>query len=389
MSGKEKGAGNSPLVLLIGDWQAVKDDWQRLSAEFIGHEPAEHEIAVFDGSEASEGDVAAALRSRGLFSGKKAVLYRNPPFLSPDAAKGTDGEGEPADSGALILEWLDHAAGAGQAGSMLFIHLDRADRRLSMFKKISSAARVIDRSMSGGQKGGRGIDPKVMELVNSRLSAAGRRMDGPARQLFFEKVGTSSASAIINELDKLISISDGVRTIGADLVAQLVSRHRQEELFRLTDAVKKRDLAGALESLGAILDQEVHPLAVLTTLKNMFERLLAIRLFLDSSGMSGAEASDYNRFKAGAMDRLLEWYDEEPNPLTGPKGRRPHPYALWLDVKAASDFSLQEIVWAIRRLCDLDLELKGGRAEPRLLLEAFLFSAAASGAAPPSRRAAR
>lgn len=388
----KSGKGHA-LVLLIGDWQAVREDWIRVSTDFIGHTPKEHETAQFDGADTDEGEVIAALRSKGLFAGKKAVLYRNPPFLSgredagidtSKASKGSSGP-RPEEPGRLTLDWAMQAAGSGRPlSSMLVIQVDRADRRLRIFKELSRLALLVDRA-TGGQSRGAKVDARVMELLQERLSASGKRLDQQGLRLFLEKVGTGSASALINEIDKLICLAGDGGTITVEQVAELVSRHRQEELYRLTDAVKRRDLSGALASLDLILAQEIHPLAILTTLKNLFERLLAIRFYLDSSKPAPREISSFNLFKATVLEGLLSFYDRPDgppdgspggsgaNPLLGPKGKRPHPYALWMDVKAAAAFSCQELFGALFRLADLDLDLKGGKAGDRLLLEAFLI----------------
>jgi DNA polymerase-3 subunit delta len=388
---KGQGGKGHALVLLIGDWQAVREDWLRIATDFIGHIPKEHETAQFDGADTDEGEVIATLRSKGLFAGKKAVLYRNPPFLSGrdeagiDLSKASEGAagGRPEESGRLTLDWAMQAARGGRpSSSMLVIQADRVDRRLRVFKELSRLALLVDRGTGGQGRGAAKVDARVMELLQKRLSAAGKRLDPQGLRLFLEKVGTDSASALINEIDKLICLAGDGGAITVEQVAELVSRHRQEELYRLTDAVKRRDLSGALATLNLILAQEIHPLAILTTLKNLFERLLAIRFYLDSCRPAARELSSFNLFKATVLEGLLSFFDRPDgssdglgaNPLLGPKGKRPHPYALWMDVKAAADFSCQELFGALFRLADLDLDLKGGRAADRLLLEAFLIS---------------
>ncbi len=365
---RKEQAGVEGLMLLLGDWQAVRQEWEQTILRFLGDEPQEHQITTFDGTVVPEGEVVAVLRSPGLFGGKRVILYRNPPFLSV-----SNGDANSTGDGSMLLNWLE--SGKAKDGQLLLaIHIEKPDRRRKIYRKFADLSPVVvDRILGSGTRPGR-LDPRLADLIKDTLAAHGKRFHGRAMELFLEKVGSVSSSAVINELEKLIYFTGDLKVIQQDHVESLVARHREEELFRLSDNIKKGDLFQSLKSLDLLLTQEVHPLAILAVLRGLFERLLSIRFFLDSRAMpQKARPLDFEGFKAEMMPGLLSFYPEEGSPLLTGKGKPIHPYALWLDYRAAFRFQSQQLSSIISRLCDLDMEFKGGRVEPRILLEALLL----------------
>ncbi len=420
-----------PCILVFGEWQAVKPAcFKAIEARFPGLR--EEEITMFHGDETSESLVLEALKTRDLFNPRRIVIYQEPDFLQPKAkmpdmaaklasALRDNRRGkavnmlagllkehsvsfaefreqrlavlkrlplpsqvdldlvmEVADAsmerlehllgmekksgGSLLLDWISSAR--AQADLFLVIHMERPDRRNRLLKQFMKLCPVIDLTGRGGKSA------SLQHYVDECLSESGKTMDRAAMKLFMDTVGDASLSALKNEAEKLVSQSGTKKRITVDDVRHIVVRHREEEIFRITDAIRRRDVAGAVMSLRRLVSQGIHPLAVLSAVRNLLLRTLAMKIAVERLGLTGrARNMNYNIFKKDCWDNLKAVFEPHGNnPLEGL-----HPYAAWLSLGAVSSFSRQELLSMIGKMASLDFELKGGKIPPDLAIELFVM----------------
>jgi len=271
--------------------------------------------------------------------------------------------------GERILEWISRGIEQGRGRDVfLVIQLERGDKRQKLFKRFCRLCPVTDLTGAGESYGKK--TAAMQARVRQWLSEAGKEIDANALKYFMTKVGEDSLSALKNETEKLISLSGQRKQIGIKDVQSLVVRHREEEIFRITEAFRKRDVPGVLTSFRHLQDQGIHPLAVLSAIRNFLLRMVALKVAVDSAGL-GAQVRNvqYNTFKNRYWDEIKSVFDRYgKNPVSSL-----HPYAAYMNVSAINMFSWQELFDMLGEMADLDLALKGSRVGPETVLESFFM----------------
>lgn len=196
---------------------------------------------------------------------------------------------------------------------------------------------VVSTSPEGGKSGRK-------DFFDAHLAAAGVRLDGGARRQLEERVGED-----VERVPAILATLDALFGAGAKLSAEDVDPYLggagSVPPWELTDAIDRGNVSDAVERLTRMMAGDRHPLQLMATLTNHYERVLAL------SG-SGAR----NEAEAAA--------------LLGLKGST-FPARKALDV--ARRLGPGKVARAIDLLADADLDLRGASAwEPELVMEVLV-----------------
>ncbi len=267
----------------------------------------------------------------------------------------------------ILLDWISKKA--DPARSVMIIQSEGADKRGSLFKAIKKHGAVIDFAPPSSAKQAR---QAAAATVREMLKARGVAVEPRAVELLLDLTGENNLPAIMQEIEKLISMSGGdkgKRKITSNDVKRLVSHQREEEIFKLTGAIARKDTTAAIESLHLLLDQGAHPLAILGGINNFLNKMLAISAAAKATtGIRALKNAQYNNFRNSLLPELKEYYtNSKSSPLEG------HPFALYMLCKEAGTLSLERILDFIERMPEIDLELKGGAKDERLVLELLVM----------------
>ncbi len=271
--------------------------------------------------------------------------------------------------GERILEWTRHGFGKGiSPQAFLIIHLERPDRKNRILKKFLDSCPVTDLTGHGEKYGKKTASIKAR--VRAWLSQQGKEIEPQALGFFVEKVGEGSLSALKNEAEKLASLTGGRKKITLEDARKLVVRHHEEEIFKVTEAFRSRNLSKVLASSRMLLEQGIHPLAVLSAIRNLVIKILALKVAARASGLEGRLGNvRYPEFRNTYWKQLKEVLDRHENsPLDGL-----HPYGAYLNLAALNRFSWEELLDMLEEMPDLDFSLKGGKTAPELVLESFFL----------------
>ncbi len=272
-------------------------------------------------------------------------------------------------SGERILQWLRSGIEKkGRQNVFLCLSVERPDRRRKELKQFLKLCPFTD--LSGGSEGHGKKTVFLQTQVKNWVKEAGKQISPEALKHLMELVGDRSISALKNEAEKLISLSGQRKIIGLEDVKGLVIRHREEEIFKIGDAIRRRDIGAALKSSRLLLEQGIHPLAVLSAVRNCLLRILALKVAVAASGFEHqVEKSSYTLFKDKfwqSLKSLLEPYGW--NPLGNL-----HPYGAWLNITSSGNYSLHELFDMLEEMAEMDLSLKGGKVSPELVIENFFM----------------
>jgi len=324
--------GIHPVYAVYGDESFLKQQAvDGIVRAVVGAEPGSMGPSRFDGDEVKPADVLDELRTLGLLGDRRLVIV------------------DPADGFITkhrkVLE--DYCAAPSEHGCLVLV-CRSLPKNTRLHKAIAAGGRVVECTAPRPYQVGAWIVQRARETY-------GKAVDRAAAEHLRDLIGTD-LGMLNNELGKLsVYVRDRKQIVPADVEA-LVGRHREETIFRVTDAMAAGDASVALAAWEQVLatDREAPARAI-------GGLAWSIRELLKAKQSVAAGASVHS---------LIPRF-----------GRDPGEVARRLDRADAG--RLQE------QLCDLyevDLATKTGLADVAPAVEAFIVKHTRLGVSkPPSR----
>jgi DNA polymerase-3 subunit delta len=252
--------------------------------------------------------------------------------------------------------------------NILLLTAEAVDKRKQLFTYIKKEGVAVDCSVVAGpsaaaQKGQKEV---LREMVMKSLAGFQKKIAPKALEMLFERVGFHPV-AVAMETEKLALYTGDRVTITVEDLDAMVGRTREDALFELTDAFGKKQAARTLVLLHRLLDQGMHGLAILATMRNYLRKMLIFRslqLGSNPSWQSGMNAGHFQKVYLPALKERGEWGDM----LKG------HPYALFMSFSKAQEFSCAVLQNWLALLLQAEFRLKGAPLPPDLVLEELFLT---------------
>lgn len=252
--------------------------------------------------------------------------------------------------------------------NILLLTAETVDKRQKLFTYLKKKGAVVDCSVTSGSGAAAQTEQKgiLREMMQKTLTELHKKIEPRAVELFFERVGFHPVAVVV-ETEKLVHAIGDRPTITAHDVEEMVSRNREDALYELTDAIGKRQADRALTILSHLLEQGIHELAILATLRNYLKKQLLFRSFQMRdfpAWRSAMSARDFQDTYLPALKADGEWGEL----LQG------HPYALYMSFTKASEYSCSGLKRWMAMLLEAEFRLKGSPLPPRLVIEELLLA---------------
>jgi len=138
--------------------------------------------------------------------------------------------------------------------------------------------------------------------------------------------------------------------------------HGEGWIFDLTRSIAERNAVAALSHLARLMAQGEHPLKLLGTIAGELRRLLTARQLLDGElRKHWKRGLTYQQFQQNVL--------KDGAPLL-----TRNPYADYMCLQRANDFSVGELRSYLAGVYDADLRLKSTGSNPRLVMEKLILS---------------
>jgi len=253
-------------------------------------------------------------------------------------------------------------------GNILLLTAETVDKRQRLFTYLKKKGTVVDCSVATGSNAAAQNEQKAVlqEMMQKTLAEFGKKIDAKALDIFFERVGFHPV-AVVTETEKLAHYVGDRPLISCNDLEEMVVRNREDALYELTDAFGKRQTGRALGILSRLLEQGVHGLAILATMRNYLRRQLIFRSLQMRSfpvWRRGMNARDFQSRYLPDLKAQGEWSEL----LQG------HPYALFMSFTKASDYSCSGLKRWMAMLLEAEFRLKGSPLPQQLVLEELFLS---------------
>ncbi|MGF9963230.1 DNA polymerase III subunit delta [Bacillus rhizoplanae] len=318
----------STLYLLYGtEVYFINETLQLLTSEALPEEDREFNVVTYDLEEAYLEEVVEDAKTLPFFGERKIIIVKSPLFLTSQKAK--------IEQNVKVLE--EYIAEPSPFSILVFIApFEKLDERKKITKLLKKTADVVEANAMQVQD--------VRKWIVSRAEEMHIHIEEGAVSLLLELVG-SNVTMLAQEMDKLTLYVGIGGEITTSLVAELVPKSVEQNVFALTEKVIKKDIAGAMRILEGLFTQQEEPIKLLALLVGQFRLLYQVK--------------------------ELQQRGYGQNQIASHIGV--HPYRVKLAMNQTNFFSFEALKRVIHELAEADYNMKTGRMDKRLVLEFFLM----------------
>lgn len=252
--------------------------------------------------------------------------------------------------------------------NILILLAETVDKRKKLYKFIDKNGVVADLSVAeGSSKAARSDQEAVLKsLINETLTEFGKKIEPQAVIELLERVGFHPV-AVVRETEKLALYVGGSPVVTVESIREIVGRTREDALFELTEAYSEQQLNKTILITQRLFNDGVHPLVLVSGLRNHLKKLLLVRSIQESEALSYVPNMSFAVFQKGYLPELKvakeEWMGMLPT----------HPYALYMMFNKAGQKSIASLAAKLSELLKVEHCLKSSSVSPQIFFERFLW----------------
>ncbi|MBR3397657.1 MAG: DNA polymerase III subunit delta [Lachnospiraceae bacterium] len=306
------------LYLLFGEEAYLRKLYLSRLLTALGAEEGDMNFTRFSGRNTKEDDIISICDTMPFFAERRVVLVDGAELFKEKHEKLTEYLKELPDFVTLIL------------------NEESADKRSRLYKEIAKngcAAEFVPLDEKG-----------LSDWVLRRLGKDHKKIRKSTLERFLSTAG-NDLSYINNEVDKLVSYTEGREEITAEDIQAVCSPVIENKIFELVSATAEGDRKKALEKYDDLLVLKEPPMRILYLIAKQFDRLMNIRE-LQEKGLGQAAIADQLKIK---------------------------PYAVKMSMPAVRRYSLAELREAVEEMVRYETDVKTGMLDERLSVELIIL----------------
>ncbi len=291
--------------------------------EELGEEP---EVLYFDTDEMAPHEFREQLEFSPLFNLYRVVVIKRPYWLGKGKKRGNKSE----EFIRAVNDYLD----SEPQGQTLIFSAEGQEKTNPLVKRFSKEARIIECNS---------LDAKYMsKWVNDEFAARDRtctpevvkRLINSGQDMYY----------LYNLIEKLCLQIEGRKIDEKDIEAELSIRD-EIKVFKLTDALLKRNLSGSLQAFHQLLEQGEHPLLFL---------IMTARQFASMARVKAYQEQGYNNKKIAEITSMKD-------------------FMVRKFIESGRHFSWKEIEACFEQCLDIDFKIKNTSQDAVFLLEGLII----------------
>ncbi|TCS83771.1 DNA polymerase III subunit delta [Tepidibacillus fermentans] len=265
-----------------------------------------------------------------FLSEHKVVIAKNAYFLTGQKAN-TKVEHEIESLERFLENPVDYST------LILTVFSEKLDERKKITKILKQAATVESFATLKGKE--------LADWIHKIAQTEGIEISSDAAQFLIYTVG-EELQILNQEIKKMALYVGKGGKIDQKVVKELTARTLEQNVFSLVEQVANLEIDQAIRMLYDLLKNKEEPIKIVALLAKQF-RLMLFAKELSQKGYSNQQIGNH----IGV-----------------------HPYAVQLALQQGRGFSEQELKGIIKKLAEMDFEMKTGKKDKVLALELFLLS---------------
>ncbi|UOY94065.1 DNA polymerase III subunit delta [Ectobacillus sp. JY-23] len=317
------------VYLLYGtEMYFINETLEILLTEALEEQDRELNAVVYDLEDSYLEDVVEDAKTLPFFGERKVIVIKSPLFLTSQKEK--------IEQNVKVLE--EYLQEPSPFTILVFMApFEKLDERKKITKLLKTKSEVMEANVMQLADVRKWIHEKVVEHQIT--------MEETAIDQLLELVG-SNIMVLSQEIDKLCLYCEIGGNVTASMVAELVPKSIEQNVFMLVEKVVQRNIGAAMRILDELLVHQEEPIKILALLAGQFRLLYQVK--------------------------ELQQQGYAQNQIASHIGV--HPYRVKLAMKQTNSFSFEQLRFITSKLADADYDVKTGKMEKRLVLEFFIMN---------------
>ncbi len=317
----------SQLYLIWGKEAFLIDQEINRITRQLGQEMGEEaEILYLDSDELPPRELREQLEFSPLFTMHRVAVIKRPYWLGKGRKRGNKSE-------EYIKAVNDYLDGAGP-GQILILTTPELEKTNPLIKRLHKEAQIIECNTLDKKVLGQWIGEQFKQRGRTCTSQVVKRLQSSGQDMYY----------LFNLIEKLSLQVEG-RAIAPQDLEQELDVQDEIKVFRLTDALLRRDLTGSIESFHQLLEQGEHPLLFLNLTLRQLANMARVKAYSEK-GFSHKQIADITSMRDFMIRKFID------------SGRH---------------FSWEEIRRFLAGCLDIDLKIKNTSQDAAFLMESFII----------------
>ena len=274
-----------------------------------------------------------------------------------------------ADDVELLIEWLEGLLPT--TSILIFTVKGNVDARSRLVKTINRVGKYVSFAQLESARSFQ-QDP-LFQSVSRKLSGVEKKITPRAFNMLRERTG-NDMHVIFETVEKIISFVGEKEQIDEEDVRNLVSQGSFDNIFALTDAIGKRSLGQAVESLHSVLQSGEPPIKVNALIARQMRLALQAKLLVEKENMKPTVGRmNYQSFVDTIFKPLASQMSGSLPQNAQVNLLKQNPYAAYKIFQCIPFFSTPELIQGLEKTLDADTQLKSSQLAPECILEQLVY----------------
>ncbi len=261
-----------------------------------------------------------------LFSSKRGIIVDNAYIFNATTNKKL-----PEQDPKILENYLDNI---NPDTILIFsINSEKIDTRKKIFKKLLKVGKVIDCN----------VKKNSIDLIKDMFLPCSIGYD---EAIYFKNRVGDDYGILVSEAKKLVTYKNDSSKVTKEDIDNVATFNVDLDMFHLIDNIVLNNKKEALKSFEEMLKHKIEPIQVIINLASQF-RLFYQTKVLFSKGYKEQEIASYLKI---------------------------HPYRVKKSLERRNQFTLEELLFFVERLADLDYQIKSGAIDKVLGMELFILN---------------
>ena len=272
------------VYLLCGEEAYLRNQYKKRLRDALVTDGDTMNYSYYEGKDINPRAVIDMAETLPFFADRRVLMIENSSFFKNKCE-----------------ELADYMAAIPESTCFIFVETE-IDKRSRLYKEVKKYGRIVE---FGTQK-----EDTLMKWILGMLKKEGRNITKDTLQTFLAKTG-SDMQMIKNELDKLISYTEGRDVITIADVEHVCVTQTTNKIFDMVNAIAEGKQKKALELYEDLLSLKEPPMRILFLIARQFHKLYQVKL-LSKEGMAGSDIAK----QAGIMPFAMKKYQAQAKSFT-------------------------------------------------------------------------
>lgn len=181
--------------------------------------------------------------------------------------------------------------------------------------------------------------------IRRQLGKNNLDIDTDALNEFLKRVENNS-EVLVNETQKLLNYAQGMHSVNLNMIEKVITKNVEDNVYEITNKILEKNSAKALEIYNELVIHNADPLGILGILVNKYREILHVK-HLVKQGKDQAQVAKYYNASSGRAYYMM---------------------------KNARAVNIQTVEKHLKKLEEIDYQIKSGQIDKRVGIELFILS---------------